>query len=415
MLSFWFFAGLLLLLPLVVITKTLLKKDNRIDVVPSDTALYQQRLMELETDIQNGLIDQATAAHVQKEIQLALLDQTKNSARQHHKTQEPSRLSAILLLILLPSFVIGFYHYTGHADLIVQESLLAELNQAKTTTEKQAAIEKMLTQIEQRLSNQPNDVEGWAILANTYSRLERYPDALRALERLYQLKPDDPTVLLRYAEILSINNHGLFTEQAIALIKEALVLEPDNVNALWLAGLAAHKQGDRDTAATYWQTLLPRLEDLPALQQKITQFLQQEQKPANEVEDGVVTMGNAEQTPAAFNQGIAVKVTLDKTFADELDGNETLFVYAKAIDGSAVPLALLRKTARALPLKVILNDTMAMVANHTLSLHTHVQLLARISKSGHAQPEAGDLLGVIDVVNTNRHEAIELVINRKIK
>lgn len=418
MFAFWLSAALLLLIPLSVIIITLLKTHEDNDSNQNASAdLYKQRLMELESDITNGILSEADAESVKEELQLSLLNQDKNKQRTATKIKSTSStITAVSLLILVPVFVIALYQAIGQPHLIMHASLLSEFNQAETDEEKLASIEKMLTQLEQRLINKPDDVDGWLMLTNSYTSLERYPDALRAIDNLYRLKADDPTVMLRYADILSMVNDGDFTGKPTTLINKALELDPENSNGLWLAGLAANERGDITSAIAYWQRLIPKLEEDSEPQQQIKQYIQLASEHLNSVQNNIETTAEPvaeSRTPAQANT-ITINVSLADTLLNEMSADDTLFVYARAIEGPPIPLAIVRQTASALPLQVTLDDSMAMMPSNKLSDHTAVQVIARLSKSGDAKPESGDLIGTIESVSTSESDIINLIISNKI-
>jgi cytochrome c-type biogenesis protein CcmH len=422
MFSFWLIAALLLLLPLFVIMISLLRthKNNNIDLERGED-IYKQRLLEIESDIANGLLSDTDAENVKKEIQLAILNHDKNS--QEQLLTSPSgtaikspTITAILLLILVPVFVIGLYQHLGQPDTIMQESVLSEFHNAEGKEEKLASIEKMISQLEKRLINEPDNIDGWIMLTNSYASLERYPGALRAVDNLYRLNGDDPTVLLRYADILSMVNGGVFTGKPTDLINQALQLEPENPNGLWLAGLAANERGEINNAINYWQRLVPKLEQGSEPQQQIKQYIQLARQHLDNTENGMA--GDKpiqdDKSPAKAN-AIQLNVSLSAELINEANDNDIVFIYAKAIGGPPIPLAVLRKKVSDLPLQATLDDSMAMMASNKLSDHEQVQLIARISKSGNVKPESGDLIGTLNAVQTDLNEPINLIISNKVQ
>lgn len=407
MFIFWLIAALLLLFPLFIILITLLRTHDEDNTELADnTDLYQQRLSEMKSDIENGLLSGTEAKKVEKEYQLALLDQEEHSQTHQSKsiTDSSSTIVAILLLIIVPVFVIGLYQHLGQPKLIVQSSLLSEFNNAQTKEEKVASIEKMLSQLEQRLINEPDDVDGWMMLTNSYSTLERYPEALRAVNNLYRLRSDDPTVLIRYADIMAMTNNGIYAGRPTELINETLRLDPENNSALWLAGLAAKQRGDIVGSVYYWQRLIPNLEDKPEAQQQIKEYIQLAKQ---EMAGGIKQKTNAIKQ----EHKILVHVSLSDDLINQANAEDTVFVYAQALSGPPMPIAIIRKKVSNLPLVATLDNSTAMMPNNKLSDHEHVKLTARISKSGNAIPEPGDLIGRLDAVQTNANETLNLNID----
>ena len=413
MFGFWIIAGLLLLAPILVIMVTLLKTHDNDDAnIERDSELYQQRLNELESDIENGLLSVSDAENVKEEIKLAILNQNKNKQPSPNKTDSTtSTITTVFLLFLIPAFVIGLYQHLGQPDLIAQTELLSDFNNAENPEQKLASVEKMLTQLEQRLINQPDDIDGWLMLTNSYTALERYPDALKAVDNLYRLRGDDPTVMLRYADILSMVNGGILAGKPTELIHDALKIDPENPTGLWLAGLAANENGNIEEAVKYWQQLLPILEEGSEPQQQIKQYIQMALQHTVDTNDAE----SVQETSSTLDIALSIDVSLSEELINEANDDNTLFIYAKALSGPPMPIAIIRKKVSDLPLQAVLDDSQAMIPSNKLSDHEQVQLTARISKTGNAMPQLGDLIGTIEKVNTRHDTPIKLVIDNIIQ
>jgi len=408
MFGFWLIAVLFLLISLVVILITLLRThDITQKIEEGNTDLYQQRLAEIVQDIDSGLLSAIEAKEVKKELQLTLLNQDEKKEKLiNNKTSNSSAITAMLLLIIIPIFTIGLYQHLGQPEIIEKAKLLSDFYNATNQEEQLASVESMLTQLEQRLINEPDDVDGWLMLSNSYSALERYPDALRAVDNLYRLRSNDPTVMFRYANILSMVNGGMLAGKPTELLNEGLKIDPENTNGLWLAGLAANERGDNEQAIIYWQRLEPKLIEGSKSQQQIKKYIEMAGGPAAD---------NAEERLTANQKyKIHVNVSLSSDLINQASSDDIIFIYAQAINGLAMPIAAVRKKVRELPLQIILDDSMAMMPNNKLSDHKQVKVTARISKSGNAIPASGDLIGSLDNVQTDNNESIDLNIDKKI-
>ena len=318
------------------------------------------------------------------------------------------RVTITILLFLLPVFVISIYQHFEKQAQIEQSALLDEFNNANTEEEKSAAVEKMLVRMEQRLESTPDDADGWLMLANSYTSLERYPQALIAVENLYRLKSDDASVMLRYADILSMVNNGKFEGKPTDLINEAIKLEPTNNSGLWLAGLAAIQRGEIQTAIDYWESLVIQFEEDSESRQQIQHYI-------NLAREQLVETDDSTSSDLVSDAKIEVNVKLSDNLIEQVNENETVFIYATAINGPPIPLAILRKQVSDLPVQVTLDDSMSMLPSNRLSRHKQVKLIARISRSGHPKPEPGDLEGIIDSVKTDLGEAVNLLIDKQIQ
>jgi cytochrome c-type biogenesis protein CcmH len=318
------------------------------------------------------------------------------------------KVTAVILMMLLPLFAVELYQSLGRPELIEQKELLEEFHNAQTEEEKATAIEKMLVRMEQRLESTPDDADGWLMLANSYTSLERYPQALIAVENLYRLKSDDASVMLRYADILSMVNNGKFEGKPTDLINEAIKLEPTNNSGLWLAGLAAIQRGEIQTAIDYWESLVIQFEEDSESRQQIQHYI-------NLAREQLVETDDSTKSELVSDAKIQVNVKLSESLLSQVNDDETIFIYATAIDGPPIPLAILRKQVSDLPVQVTLDDSMSMLPSNRLSKHKQVKLIARISRSGHPKPEPGDLEGIIDSVKTDLGEAVNLLIDKQIQ
>lgn len=413
MFGFSVIAVSLLLIPLCVILSILLKAHH--ENVETDSSLeednkslYKQHLAEVELDIENGLLEGTEAVKVKEELKLTLLNNNDSKVSSKVTESKNPALTAIVLIMAIPVFVISLYIYLGEPELIEKNQLMSDFRNASTKEEKLASVEKMLANLEQRMLKNPDDIDGWLMLTNSYTALERYPDALRAVDNLYRLRGSDPTVLIRYADILAMNNDGNYSGRPTELINEALKIDPENPNGLWFAGLAANDRGDIDTAIEYWKKLLPKLENNPEQYNQVKQFIQMIGVQSETYQEEVI---QELQNPGVQ---IQINVSLSNDIIEYTNKNDTVFIYAQSISGPPMPIAVVRKEVSDLPLLVTLDDSMAMLPNNKLSSHEHVKLTARISKSGNAIAESGDLIGIVNEVRTDTSKPVKIVINDKI-
>jgi cytochrome c-type biogenesis protein CcmH len=338
---------------------------------------------------------------------LRLLNQDFNLKKQLSKDTsklKKPKITLVILLMLLPVFGISLYQHLEKQALIEQASLLEKFSNAETVEEKSAAIEKMLSHTEQQQANNPDNADGWLMLTNSYETLERYPDALRAVENLYRLKGDEPSVMLRYADILSMVNNGAFKGKPTELINAALKLDPTNSSGLWLAGLAAIQRGELNNAIESWEQLLTQFDQGSKSQEQIQHYIDLARKQIVET-----------NTETVSDIALQINISLSENLLDEANDDDDVYIYAQAIDGTLMPLAVLRKKVSDLPIQVTLDDSMALISSNKLSDHKQVQLIARISKSGNAKSTPGDLIGILDSVPTSMYIPLKLIINNIIQ
>jgi cytochrome c-type biogenesis protein CcmH len=254
-------------------------------------------------------------------------------------------------------------------------------------------IEAMTQKLADRLKANPDDPTGWAMLGRSYAVLGRHADALPAFKQALALKPDDPNLLTDYADALAVVNGRNLEGEPSKLIARALELDPNNLKALSLAGTAAYLRKDFAGALRHWDKLAQVAPD--------SDFVRQIQRGIDEARRQAGVAAPAAQaaapgTAASASAGASVSgtVTLAKALAGKAAPDDTVFVFARAAEGSRVPLAILRKQVKDLPLKFMLDDSMAMSPAAKLSGSPKVIVGARISKSGGALAQPGDLQGL---------------------
>ncbi len=337
--------------------------------------LYHDQLRELDTDLRGGTLTAARHAEARDELGRRLLDDAAVAATGTGRAGT-SPLLAALLLAVLPSAAILLYLHLGNPVALWRADDLPEASGSQHQLSG-AQVEGMVNQLAQRLRESPGDAQGWAMLARSYSVMERHADAAAAYARAVELAPDVAALRSDYADVLASLNGGSLEGPPMAQVSQALVLDPDDPKALALAASAAAERGDKQAAIGYWEHLY-RL--LPADSQTAARI--------------AANLAAARGTAAtAQTPQITGMVTLSEKAGRTPQPGDTLFVYALPTDGSRMPLAVLRRQARDLPLSFTLDDAMAMRPDHRLSGQQQVMLEARISASGSALPKAGDLVG----------------------
>jgi cytochrome c-type biogenesis protein CcmH len=254
------------------------------------------------------------------------------------------------------------------------------------------------------------------MLARSYRVLERYPEAVTAYQQALQRDSNNVALMVSYVDVLTMSHDGRFTAEAAAMLRKALELQPDNVVALWLSGHQANQQGRYADAISYWQRAEALLPDDSPDKAVIGQQIAAARQQAGGAGTGVTTTvaeTAASDTPAAAT-GLQVRVTLDSALQQQADPEATVFIFARAVNGPRMPLAIQRKQVRDLPLTVVLDDSLAMSPAMTLSKFDKVTVGARVSKSGNAMPQSGDLQGLVSPVATRDSQVVQLVIDGKV-
>ena len=346
-----------------------------------NAAVYREQLRELDADLASGAIAQADHARARDELNRRVIE----DASQPGERAAPggNRLVAYSVLAV-PLVALGVYFAVGNPAVIVLE------DDAQAT---QRQIEAMVERLAARLKENPDDVEGWKMLGRSYSVLGRFRDAIDAYTRAAARAPRDADVLVDLADVLAMANGQRLAGDPEKLVERALQIDPKNLKGLALAGTAAFDRGDFARAAALWERMLPLV--------------------AADSEDARVVRENVAQARA--KAGAAVKLAGTVSLSPKLKGkaapDDIVFIFARAAEGPRVPLAVLRKQVRDLPLSFSLDDSMAMAPGMNLSGFARVVVGARISKSGGAAPQPGDLQGASAVV-ANDAAGVKVVIDR---
>lgn len=382
-------------------------------------AIAKHRLAELTEQLQANVLSQAQYDEQRAELELALNDdlsiqtQTKTFSAQ-------GRWMSVCLMVLIPVLAASLYALLGNFQAINPTPEMLAANEPAMPN--QEAINKMVNGLAEKMKTDPNNAEGWLMLGKSYKYLQQYTKAADAFEKAYKLLGDKPDVMLQYADALSYIDDEQVTGKAADLAFKALALEPENPNALWLAGMAKAQAGEFVEAKKLWTKLAATLpEGSEALQETQNLLAKIDSKisgspsePAKETVKATATEKSGTDVSTA-EAVVDVRVSLAPELQSQTNPGDTLFVYAQASSGSPMPLAIVKKQVSDLPLSVTLTDSLAMTPAMKLSNFTEVKLLARISKSGNAMKQAGDLIGVIENVTVADKTSHTLIINSVVK
>jgi cytochrome c-type biogenesis protein CcmH len=248
-------------------------------------------------------------------------------------------------------------------------------------------VDTMLAQLTARLQKEPDNAQGWAMLGRSYMMLGRHAEAVAPLERLVALQPGDAQALADLADAKAMAAGRVLTGEPEKLIARALAADPKNLKALALAGTIAFERGQFALAVQHWEGAIAAAggenELVANLRAGVAEARQRGGLP-----------GAAPAAPvAAASASVSGRVTLAAALVSQAAPTDTLFVFARPAEGSRMPLALLRAQVKDLPLEFSLDDRLAMNPAARLSSAKQVVIGARISKSGQAMPQPGDLQG----------------------
>ena len=324
-------------------------------------------------------------------------------------------LSGALALFVCAVTLGGYAHLGSPSALFVGPSGFAPRSTAQDAAPDaplahELSAEKVSAMIEQlaaRLKAAPDDADGWEMLARSYVVIGQHAKSIDAFKQALRLRAGDPNLLADYADALAMAQQRNLDGEPSELIARALKIDPDNGKALALAGTAAFDRGDYRGALAHWQHLVATEPAggpfAPQLQASIDEARRRAGLPASTGRADAATparsgaaaiVANPGATPDAGSASVAGTVTLASALAARVAPDDTVFVFARAAQGSRMPLAILRKQVRDLPLRFTLDDSLAMSPQARLSLAQRVIVGARVSRSGNAMPQPGDLEGL---------------------
>ena len=414
MIEFWIFAALMLAAALVLLVPALLgrKQVRDLDRNQQNVAIARERLKELEGEYGRGTLSEADYEPAKRELEQALLNDVEGTVEPVTTAPATAARGTLGWIVLgVPLAAVWLYLQLGTPSALQPQVQSAAVPQGHGSNDTAATMEQLVTGLAAKLQQKPDNAEGWFMLGRSYMSMGRYPDAAEAFKRALNLLGDDPAVMLRYADALAMARGGQIAGEPFEYIKRALQLKPDDVTGLWLAGLGYEEQGQYEKAVQHWRKLEPMMQNDPTSLNEVRNLIARAEQKLGRT----VTVETAPAKPAAIS-GVALKVTvsLDASLQDKVSAEDTVFIFARAMEGPPMPLAAARKQVRDLPLTVTLDDSMAMMPQMKLSNYAKVLVGARISKSGTVKAESGDLIGEIENVATNTNDQIKLTISKRI-
>lgn len=363
--------------------------------------IARERERELRRELQEDVLSEADYDQARAELEINLLgdlDQDQDPASALIRT--PAPVTATLLAVLIPLAALGLYLFLGHPGALDPSPGL--MAQQLTSAQPSAPdVDAMLSKLRERLLERPDDVRGWTLLANALMSTGRYPEAVTAYERLVQLEPRSPEFLVRLADALAMSNNGSLAGQATQLITEALALDPEQIQGLWLAGIAAEERGEPIQALDFWRRLEPLVVDQPELLSEVR-----------------VMIGRAstelQKNQAQMAEPLRIAVSITPDLLGSVTSEDTLFLYARVPDGPPMPVAARKLPALPLPRQIILDDRATVMTGGSLLDHRQLVVGAHISRSGNAMKSSGDLLGMTNPFDPAQTQELAVVVNKRI-
>jgi len=363
-----------------------------------DIPTLRRKLQQLKELHDSGALGDDKYKNGRRELERQLVDAVMAGAAPESPPPGPAARPSGLLLAGLAVLVLAVagagYWWTGSPGLDPGAASAAAGPEGGGHEVGAEQIAAMTEKLAAHLKEQPDDAQGWAMLARSYSVVGRNDDALPAYQKAVALAPDDSRLLADYADALAVKNNRNLEGEPTRLVERALKLDPDNIKALALAGTAAFDRKDFAAAVAHWERLVRIGPTDPNFVQQVQAGIAEARSLGN-LPPAAADAGAPAATPqpAAGGAGVSGNVSLAPALAAKASPDDTVFVYARAAEGSRMPLAIVRKQVKDLPFDFKLDDSMAMSPAAKLSGAPKVIVGARVSKTGQAMASPGDLTG----------------------
>lgn len=369
----------------------------------SNVEILRDQLAELDRDLAAGTLSRAQYDQSREEIQRRVLEEAVPAGAASSAGQD-GRWTAVVLAIAIPIAAGLFYLQLGNLEAFSPQSSAPE--HAMSPQE----IEGLVAKLEARLRDNP-DPEGYVILARSYMVMQRFPQAVTAYERAGEAIMQDPNILADYADARAAAAGGQLSGKPLELVMRALAIDPNNVKALALAGTEAFNRKDFRTAVEYWE----RMRSIVPADSQFGQTVAASIAEARQLGgmDGAAVPSASAPPPMAAASGASVTgiVTLAPDVAAKARPDDVVFIFARAVEGPRMPLAILKRQVKDLPAKFSLDDSQAMTPAMKLSNFPEVVVGARVSQSGTAAPQSGDLEGLSGTVKVGARD-VAIVIDK---
>ncbi|HKW36360.1 MAG TPA: c-type cytochrome biogenesis protein CcmI [Burkholderiales bacterium] len=351
-----------------------------------NVAVYRDQLRELEADLRAGTLAPDEHGKARAEIEARLAADLRGDGA-ISPSSGSARGAALALGLAVPVCALAIYLSVGNP-----RALSLPAGESANPHMSQAQFETMVGRLAARMKENPEDVEGWMMLGRSYAVLGRFPESSEAYANAVARAPNDAQLLADYADSLAMAKGRTLRGEPEKILKRALAADPNNVKALMLAGTAAFDRNDKSGAVRYWERAL-------AVLPPGSEFAERVRASIAEARGGPAELAEAAKPPPAKTSArVSGVVTLHPKLAGKVGPDDTVFIFARAAEGPRMPLAILRRQGRDLPVRFTLDDSMAMAPQMRLSAFPKVVIGARVSKTANATPSPGDLQGLSPAV-----------------
>ena len=422
---FWLIVSAMTLLILGLLLWPLLKRTTKAATGEQEKTLsiFRQQFAELVQDRANGVLTDELYQQARRELERRLLEETGTTETTPTRAQRQisSRPVAFALAIIVPTVSGLLYWQLGNPLAMTQPTAASLSAQGGSEGAHPSAdsLEALIEQLKQKMEQNPKDGVGWMLLARSYVGMGRNAEAVQIFEKAVTLIPNDAQLLADYADILGVVHGRKLEGKPEVLIQQALKIDPRNVKALMLSGTVAFNRKDFARAAKDWEQARA---NLPAeVDPEMTQQLMAA------IAEARSQLGGGQKTMPVFAESAAPAqpvgqagqprtirgtVTVAPSLAGKGSPTDTLFVFAREMSGPPMPVSIVRATRKDLPFTFQLDDSTSPMPSRKLSSAGPVVIVARLSKSGQAMPQSGDLEGTSQPIQSGV-DGITVVIDRE--
>ncbi|HMM86596.1 c-type cytochrome biogenesis protein CcmI [Azohydromonas sp.] len=417
---FWIAAATLVVASLAALARPLLRgaHPHAGDATQaSNVRILREQLAELDAELAAGALAADQHAAARAEIERRVLEETRDA--EVALAARPGRGAALTLAVVLPLAAVLLYLALGNRTAL--DPVLARAPSQATPQDVEVLVERLA----QRMREQPGDADGWVLLGRSYAAMGRFEPARDAYAQAVALSPDDASLLADYADALAMTQERGLLGEPERLVQRALRADPDHVKALALAGTAALQRGDAAAAVRHWERAKSLAPPDSPFASGLEEGLRQARAaaaPASQAGAAESMGGGAGRAPGTASAaaeaagreagaGLRVRVALAGDLAGRARPQDTVFVFARPVEGPRMPLAVARLRVADLPAELTLDDSSAMSPQMRLSAFERVVVVARVSRSGDVEPQPGDLEGQSGAVASRG--AVALAIDRE--
>ncbi len=390
------------------------RRAENVEGYASNLAILRDQLAELDSERSRGVLGDAQYEQAKTELERRVLDEARGPTAEAGAAPRAVTWTAALLGVLLPVGAAVIYVGVGSPEAVSLAGFKEKAQSGKHPMSRND-VEAMVAKLAERMEKDPGNFEGWVTLGRSYYVMQRFPEAARAYARAVEIVPDNADLLADYADTLAVAQGRSLEGKPLEAIERALKLDPGQWKALALAGTAAFDRQDYAKAVAYWERLRTSVPPDSEIARSIGESIAEARAlgglappaKAAPADPPTAKVATAKPSPAAAPPAgspapstgpagarVAGTVRLAPALAARAAPEDTVYIFARAATGPRMPLAILRKQVKDLPASFTLDDSMAMLESLKLSGQSDVVVGARVSRSGSATPQSGDLEGV---------------------